>query len=146
MHGKTIVFGDSRQHGCHSTWSPQLNKRHNALSCCKTRSSIAAKILDFIRIRGVKNPANVVSKHWDCPAVKNVLRPLLFWWGDTSEVAEEIDPWIRTTSTVVHCMAPACNSTITEQAICRESMLLTIGRNGCDSMMATVRMGTLAAV
>jgi len=28
-----------------------------------------------------KNPADVLSEHWDLPSVWNVMKPLLFWIG-----------------------------------------------------------------
>ena len=30
----------------------------------------------------------MVSKHWDFPSVKLLLRPLLFWEGDTAKIEE----------------------------------------------------------
>ena len=45
----------------------------------------------FIHIRGICNPADILSKHWDYNIVKDVLRPTLFWEGDTADVASYLD-------------------------------------------------------
>ena len=87
----TIMFGDNES-VVNTAMQPhaKLAKRHNALAYHKTRSSIAARILRFIHIRGVTNPSDVLSKHWDYASVRAVLRPLLFWRGDTADVAADV--------------------------------------------------------
>ena len=76
----TIMFGDNES-VVNTAMQPhaKLAKRHNGLAYHKTRSAIASRILHFIHIRGVTNPADVLSKHWDYPSVRPVLCPLLFW-------------------------------------------------------------------
>ena len=64
----------------------KLHKRHNILSYHRTREAIAAKILRFYHIAGTQNPADILSKHWDYNSVWPVLRPLLFWEGDTAHL------------------------------------------------------------
>jgi hypothetical protein len=44
-----------------------------------------------VHIRGVKNPTGILSKHWAYANVKHVMRPLLFWYGDTAEIACDIN-------------------------------------------------------
>jgi hypothetical protein len=103
----TIMFGDNES-VVNTAMQPhsKLAKRHNALAYHKTRSAIASRILRFIHIRGVTNPADVLSKHWDYPSVRPVLRPLLFWRGDTADIAsdvvidEDIEPEAQTTEPV----------------------------------------------
>ena len=34
------------------------------------------------------NPADLASKHWACPDVKDTLRAIMFWKGDTVEMDE----------------------------------------------------------
>ena len=84
----TMMFGDNES-VVNSASIPhaKLHKRHTALSFHKTRSAIAAGILRFHHIGGDHNPADIVSKHWDFPSVKDSLRPLLFWEGDTGNIA-----------------------------------------------------------
>ena len=65
----------------------KLHKRHNALSYHRTREAIAAGILRFHFVRGKTNPADILSKHWDYASVWPQLRPLLFWEGDTADLA-----------------------------------------------------------
>ena len=74
---KTVVDTASVPHG-------KLTKRHNALSFHRTRFAIAAGILRFHYISGKRNPADVLSKHWDFPSAWPMLKPILFWQGDTA--------------------------------------------------------------
>ena len=82
--GPSYMFGDNKSvvdtasvpHG-------KLQKRHNILSFHRTRFAIAAKILNFFHISGKGNPAEVLSKHWDFPSAWPMLKPLLFWPGNS---------------------------------------------------------------
>ena len=86
--GPSMVFGDnetmintaSHPHG-------KLHKRHNALSFHKVRESIAAGWCRFHHIPGAENPADILSKHWDCASIWQILKPLMFWKGDTADCA-----------------------------------------------------------
>ena len=90
VEGPSYMFGDNETvvntaavpHG-------KLQKRHNALSFHRTRFAIAAGILYFYHIRGKRNPADILSKHWDFPSVWPMLKPMLFWRGDTAQLVEE---------------------------------------------------------
>jgi hypothetical protein len=66
-----------------------LNKRHNALAYQRVREMISAKILGYYCIDGKSNPADIVSKHWRYPQVWHLLKPLLFYSGDTFDLLEE---------------------------------------------------------
>jgi hypothetical protein len=85
----TMMFGDNES-VVNTASMPQgkLHKRHNALAFHRCRDAIAAGIVRFYHIPGKSNPADVVSKHWDFPSVKPLLRPLLFWEGDTGKIEE----------------------------------------------------------
>ena len=86
--GPAMMFGDNESVvNTASMPHSKLHKRHNALSYHKTRDAIAAGILRFHHIPGSTNPADVLSKHWDMPSVWQVLRPLLFWYGETDPLA-----------------------------------------------------------
>ena len=92
IEGPAMMFGDnetvvntaSLPHG-------KLHKRHNALSFHRVREAIAAGVTRFIHIAGDTNPADVLSKHWDWNSIKDSLRPLLFWLGDTSKIPAKKD-------------------------------------------------------
>ena len=47
---------------------------------------IAAGITRFHWLKGDTNPADTLSKHWDCASIWSQLRPLLFWDGDTADI------------------------------------------------------------
>ena len=67
-----------------TTPQSKLHKRHNALSCHRTREAVAADWLRCYHVPGKLNPADILSKHWDHPSVWDFsLRPILFWEGNT---------------------------------------------------------------
>jgi hypothetical protein len=79
IRGKLVLFGDNQSVIISST-EPQspINKRHNALSYHRVREAIAAGIVDFRKILGAENVADVLSKHWGFQQAWPVLKPLLF--------------------------------------------------------------------
>ena len=88
--GPTMVFGDNETViNTASVPHSKLHKRHNALSYHRVREAIAAGITSLHHIAGKMNPADILSKHWDYSSVWELLRPLLFWKGDTSVLAKD---------------------------------------------------------
>ena len=85
-----MIFGDnesvvntaSHPHG-------KLSKRHVVLSYHRVREAIAAGITRFYHIAGERNPADILSKHWDMPSVWYTLKPIMFWEGDTGVLHKE---------------------------------------------------------
>jgi len=57
----------------------EMHKCWVALSYHRVRYAVAASILNIYNIAGQKNPANILSKHWDLPSVWSTIKPLLFW-------------------------------------------------------------------
>ena len=53
------------------------------------REAIAAGLIRFFHIPGDCNPADILSKHWGYSNVWPMLKPLLFYEGDTSQILEE---------------------------------------------------------
>ena len=66
-----------------------LSKRHHALAYHYTREAIASGMVLFHHIPGDINPADVLSKHWGHTQVYPLLRPLLFYKGDTINLLED---------------------------------------------------------
>jgi hypothetical protein len=84
---KSYMFGDNQAVVTNSSIPhSSLNKRHNALSYHRVREMIAAKILGYYWVDGKRNPADIVSKHWSYPQVWHLLKPLLFYSGDTDNL------------------------------------------------------------
>jgi hypothetical protein len=89
---KSYMFGDNQAVVTNSSIPhSSLNKRHNALAYHHVREMIAAKILGYYWIDGKKNPADIVSKHWSYPQVWSLLKPLLFYSGDTLDLLDGED-------------------------------------------------------
>ena len=89
----TVMFGDNKS-VVDSAMIPhhKLNKRHHALSFHRVREAVASGMLWFIHIDGKLNPADVLSKHWEYSAVWKHLQPLLFWQGNTMDLADGEHP------------------------------------------------------
>jgi hypothetical protein len=82
----SYMFGDNQSVVTNAT-IPQsvLSKRHNALAYHRVREAITAKILRYHYIPGKQNPADVLSKHSGFQEFWPLVKPLLFWQGDTTQ-------------------------------------------------------------
>ena len=84
IRGRAYMFGDNESVVTSATIPHSgLNKRHNALSYHRVREAIAAKILAFFHIKGLTNPADILSKHCGGNEIWPHIKPILFWRGDT---------------------------------------------------------------
>ena len=82
----TYMFGDNEAVVKSSTIPHSiLSKQHKALLYHRVREAIAAKIIKFFHIKGENNPVDIVSKHWGHAQVWQLIRPLLFYSGETKE-------------------------------------------------------------
>jgi hypothetical protein len=89
IRGRSYMFGDNKTVVDSSTRPhAKLHKRHMALSFHRVREAIAAKIIAFYHVDGVRNPADILSKHWGYQQVWKLLKPLLFWQGDTLDILD----------------------------------------------------------
>ena len=93
MEDHTVMFGDNKS-VVDSAMIPhhKLNERHHTLSFHRIREAVASGMLWFIHIDGKLNPSDVLSKHWEYSAVWKHLQPLLFWQGDTMDLADGEHP------------------------------------------------------
>ena len=93
LEGPSYLFGDNASVATSgSIPHSRLSKRHQALSYHYVREAVASNMVRFHHIGGDMNPADILSKHWAHGAVyPNLLRPLLFYEGDTMDllVAED---------------------------------------------------------
>jgi len=91
INGPTMVLGDNES-VINSAAIPhsKMHKRWVALFCHQVRHAVAVGIINIHHIAGKKNPADVLSKHWDLPSVWNTMKQLLFWnWKLMAPSAEE---------------------------------------------------------
>ena len=83
---KSFVFGDNETVVNAATQvHAKLHKRHNMLSFHFVREAIARGFIHFTHIPGKENPADIMSKHWGYSDVWHLLKPMLFWEGDTRD-------------------------------------------------------------
>jgi len=85
VEGKAYLFGDNRAVCDSAMPHSKISKRHHALNWHRIREAISAGTLTFHHISGKKNAADVLSKHCGFADAFPLLRPLLFWTGDTAD-------------------------------------------------------------
>ena len=82
---KSYMFGDNRSVVTSSTIpNSTISKRHHLASYHRVREAIAAKFISFHWKDGKSNPADILSKHWEFATVWPLLKPILFWRGETA--------------------------------------------------------------
>ena len=82
---KSYMFGDNRSVVTSSTIpNSTISKRHHLASYHRVREAIAAKYISFHWKDGKSNPADILSKHWEFATVWPMLKPILFWRGETA--------------------------------------------------------------
>ena len=82
---KSYMFGDNRSVVTSSTIpNSTISKRHHLASYHRVREAIAAKFILFHWKDGKSNPADILSKHWEFATVWPLLKPILFWRGETA--------------------------------------------------------------
>ena len=82
---KSYMFGDKRSVVTSSTIpNSTIFKRHHLASYHRVREAIAAKYISFHWKDGKSNPADILSKHWEFATVCPMLKPILFWRGETA--------------------------------------------------------------
>ena len=63
-----------------------LYQRNQLASYHRVREAIAAGYLQFNWKDGKSNPADILIKQWEFASIWPLLKPLLFWKGDTHEL------------------------------------------------------------
>ena len=77
---KSYMLGDNRSVDTSSTIpNSTISRRHHLASYHRVREAIAAKYISF-----QSNPADILSKHWEFATVWPMLKPILFWRGETA--------------------------------------------------------------
>ena len=90
------MFGDNQSVVTNSTIPhSSLQQRHHALAYHRVREAIAAGIVAYHWIDGSTNPADIVSKHWGMSQAWPLLRPILFWRGNTNPNVSTISPHVN---------------------------------------------------
>ena len=79
VYEKSYLFGDNKSVIISSIiLHSSLIKRHNTLAYHRVREPVASGFLKFIKIDGVKNPADILNKHCGIAKAWPLLQPLLF--------------------------------------------------------------------
>jgi hypothetical protein len=86
---KSFMFGDNKSVGDSSIQlNAKLHKIHTMLSFHHVWEAIVAGILAFHFLSDDDNPTDILSKHWGYTQIKERLKALLFWKGDTVDIQE----------------------------------------------------------
>ena len=64
--------------------TPPSPKKHHLASYHRVREAIAANYISFHWKDGKSNCTDILSKHWEFATVWNMLKPILFWRGETA--------------------------------------------------------------
>ena len=84
VRSKSYMFGDNKSVvDSASIPNSTLSKKSTLTSYHRVREAIAAGYLQFKHKDGKSNPADILSKHWEFANIWPLLKPLLFWKGDT---------------------------------------------------------------
>ena len=97
-HGQTTHYVDANLHHDHATGKAVTaalhflnqtpidvySKRHHLVSSHRVKEAIALKYLSFHWKDGISNPVDILSKHWEFANVWPMLKPILFWRGETA--------------------------------------------------------------
>jgi hypothetical protein len=84
---KSYMFGDNKSVVDSSMQlHAKLHKRHTILLFHLMREAIASRSIEFFSIPGDINPADILSKHWGYSQIRERLKSLLFWKGDTADI------------------------------------------------------------
>jgi hypothetical protein len=87
---KSYMFGDNKSVVDSSMQlHAKLHKRHRMLSFHHIREAIASGIVGFFYNPGDINLADILSKHWGYSQIRERLKSLLFWKGDTANIIVE---------------------------------------------------------
>ena len=97
-HGQTTHYVDANLHHDHATGKAvtavlhflnqtpidAYSRRHHLVSYHRVKEAIALKYLSFHWKDDISNPADILSKHWEFATVWPMLKPILFWRGETA--------------------------------------------------------------
>ena len=87
VRSKSYMFGGNKSVvDSASIPTSTLSKKSTLASYHRVREAIAAGYLQFNWKDGKSNPADIFSKHWEFANIWPLLKPLLFWKGDTDEL------------------------------------------------------------
>ena len=81
---RAICLGTTDQFTSSTIPNSTISKRHHLASYHRVREAIAAKYISFHWKDGKSNPADILSKHWEFATVWPMLKPILFWRGETA--------------------------------------------------------------
>ena len=87
VRSKTYMFGDNKSVvDSASIPTSTLSKKSTLASYHRVREAIAAGYLQFNWKDGKSNTVDILSKHREFANIWPLLKPLLFWKGDTDEL------------------------------------------------------------
>jgi hypothetical protein len=80
----SYMFGDNE-----SVINSSSHERHNALSFHYVHEAIASGYVVLTYLPGKFNPADILSKHWGYQTIWPILKPILFFHGDTADLIQD---------------------------------------------------------
>lgn len=90
IEGASILVGDNKTAVDAATLPhSKLHKRHLMLSFHFLKSAIASGAFKYVWADGKDNASDILTKHWGYQQVWPLLRPILFWGGDTLDIIRQ---------------------------------------------------------
>jgi hypothetical protein len=88
----SYMFGDNKS-VVNSSTQPhsKLHKRHNVLSFHYVCKVIASGYIVLTYLPGKFNLADILSKHWGYQTMWPILKPIVFFHGDTADLIQDDD-------------------------------------------------------
>ena len=137
LDGPAWVFGDNKAM-IDSSMLPEgrLTKRSVILSFHRVRQAVASKAILFFHIDGKLNIADCLTKHLGRGVLHSLIKPVLFWQGDTIECGR---------ITITHNgetiqLTPITEAAIGEYQVNHSSLMVNLN-NGAPSVGVTVVEG-----
>jgi hypothetical protein len=86
------LFGESPSHCSQTPLESNPNPNpNNVLSFHHVHEAIASGYVVLTYLPGKFNPADILSKHWGYQTIWLILKPILFFHGDTADLIQDDD-------------------------------------------------------
>jgi len=99
IEGASILVGDNKTAVDAATLPhSKLRKHHLMLSFHFLKSAMASGAFKYVWADGKDNASDILTEHWGYQQVWPLLRPILFWGGNTLDIVRQSRKTLKTIS------------------------------------------------